>query len=388
MADMTSKGADDEENCRDSGGGVANSEGENQSCTLCSETSGNGGGFRLYLAKDLRIGLLFAGLAVSCLLLFNSTNPLKFFPTSYYSSIGAGSPVGRKVRSLDVVLKSAAMEDNRTVILTTLNDAWAEPDSVFDLFLESFRVGNGTRRLLDHLIVVALDKKAYDRCLAVHHHCFALTTKGMDFSSEAEFMSTDYLEMMWRRIDFLRVVLKKGYDFVFTDTDIMWLRSPFPHFYSDADFQIACDYYRFSAADKRNSPNGGFTYVRSNNRTVEFYKFWYESRKSFPGQHDQDVLNKIKSHNFLHYIGLQMRFLDTAYIGGFCQLSRDLNRVCTMHANCCVGLDNKIHDLSALLDDWRKYMASGTGGWSVPKACRGSFGRPHKPHKHDLFWRR
>ncbi|PKI63323.1 hypothetical protein CRG98_016314 [Punica granatum] len=90
---MTSKGADDEENCRDSGGGVANSEGENQSCTLCSETSGNGGGFRLYLAKDLRIGLLFAGLAVSCLLLFNSTNPLKFFPTSYYSSIGAGSPV-------------------------------------------------------------------------------------------------------------------------------------------------------------------------------------------------------------------------------------------------------------------------------------------------------
>ncbi|OWM62691.1 uncharacterized protein At4g15970-like [Punica granatum] len=386
MADLTSKGAD-EENCSGRSGGMASSEVKKQSSSsLCLETSGNGDGVRLYLSRDLRIGLLFAGLAVSCLLLYNSTNPLKFFPTSYYSSVG-GSPMGRNV-SLDVVLKSAAMEDNRTVILTTLNDAWAEPGSVFDLFLESFRVGNGTRKLLDHLVVVALDKKAYDRCLAVHRHCFALTTKGMDFSGEADFMSADYLEMMWRRINFLRVVLKKGYNFVFTDTDIMWFRSPFPHFYSDTDFQIACDYYYFDPADKRNSPNGGFTYARSNNRTVKFYEFWYESRKSYLGKHDQDVLNEIKSHKFLDDIGLQMRFLDTAYIGGFCQLSRDLNRICTMHANCCVGLDNKIQDLSATLDDWRKYLASGSGDWSVPKACVGSLGKPHKPHRRGLFRRR
>ena len=40
-----------------------------------------------------------------------------------------------------------------------------------------------------------------------------------------------------------------------------------------------------------------------------------------------------------------MRFFDTLYFGGFCQPSKDFNQVCTMHANCCVGLDNKVNDL-------------------------------------------
>ncbi|KAG6487422.1 hypothetical protein ZIOFF_056008 [Zingiber officinale] len=51
---------------------------------------------------------------------------------------------------LEKVLKEAAME-NKTVILTTLNAAWASPGSIIDLFFQSFRTGDGTRRLLDHL---------------------------------------------------------------------------------------------------------------------------------------------------------------------------------------------------------------------------------------------
>ncbi|KAG6503750.1 hypothetical protein ZIOFF_036074 [Zingiber officinale] len=44
--------------------------------------------------------------------------------------------------------------------------------------------GDGTRRLLDHLVIIALDKKAYIRCISLHTHCFALYTEGMDFSDE------------------------------------------------------------------------------------------------------------------------------------------------------------------------------------------------------------
>ncbi|KAG6535765.1 hypothetical protein ZIOFF_000794 [Zingiber officinale] len=61
---------------------------------------------------------------------------------------------------LEKVLKEAAME-NKTVILTTLNAAWASLGSIIDLFFQSFRTGDGTRRLLDHLVIIALDKKAY-----------------------------------------------------------------------------------------------------------------------------------------------------------------------------------------------------------------------------------
>ena len=107
------------------------------------------------------------------------------------------------------------MQD-RTVILTTLNEAWASPNSVIDLFLESFRIGYGTRRLLNHLVIIALDEKAFKRCLALHTHCFALVTEGVDFHTEAYFMTSAYLKMMWRRIDFLRAILEMGYNFVFT----------------------------------------------------------------------------------------------------------------------------------------------------------------------------
>lgn len=112
-------------------------------------------------------------------------------------------------------MNNAATED-KTVIITTLNEAWAMPNSIIDLFLESFRIGHHTRRLLNNLVIVALDDKAFRRCLSLHRHCYALSTEGIDFSKEAYFMTPDYLKMMWKRIDFLRSVLEMGYNFIFT----------------------------------------------------------------------------------------------------------------------------------------------------------------------------
>ncbi|RZC50339.1 hypothetical protein C5167_018759 [Papaver somniferum] len=52
---------------------------------------------------------------------------------------------------LERLLKAAAMKD-KTVILTTLNEAWAAPapNSILDLFLESFKIGENTKNLLNH----------------------------------------------------------------------------------------------------------------------------------------------------------------------------------------------------------------------------------------------
>ncbi|KAG5630179.1 hypothetical protein H5410_001896, partial [Solanum commersonii] len=88
------------------------------------------------------------------------------------------------------MLKNVTMED-KTVIITTLNEAWATLNSVVDLFLESFRIGDHTHRLLNHLVIIALDEKAFSRCLALHSHCYALVIHGVDFSKEAYFMFPD-----------------------------------------------------------------------------------------------------------------------------------------------------------------------------------------------------
>ncbi|KAK4490878.1 hypothetical protein RD792_001593 [Penstemon davidsonii] len=315
-----------------------------------------------------RVLVLFILVTLAACFMFSnnlSEKCFQFLPSSFYnisfsrsdnSNVYAGK--ANDENSLGSILKKASMKDKKTVIITTLNAAWTEPNSIFDLFLESFRIGNQTESLLKHVVVVALDQKAYSRCLEVHLHCYALTIAGLDHSSgQAHFMSKDYLKMMWRRIDFLRTVLELGYDFVFTDADVTWLRNPFPRFYPDGDFQISCDRYRYNSTYLNNSPNGGFNYVKANNRTVQFYKFWYTGRDYFPGKHDQDVLDMIKFNPFIKEIGLKMRFLDTAYFGGFCQPSKDLDLVITMHANCCSRLESKIHDIKMVIEDWKKYMA-------------------------------
>lgn len=165
--------------------------------------------------------------------------------------------------------------------------------------------------------------------------------------------------------------------FYIQDADILWFRNPFLRFFEDADFQIACDHFLGDPYDVQNKPNGGFNFVKSNNRTIQFYKFWYSSQAMYPGYHDQDVLNFIKFDPFIRDIGLKMRFLDTMYFGGLCEPSKDLNQVCTMHANCCFGLDSKLNDLRMMLQDWKDFMSlkpmlkrSLNLSWSVPDKCR------------------
>ena len=165
--------------------------------------------------------------------------------------------------------------------------------------------------------------------------------------------------------------------FLLQDADIMWFRDPFPQFDLDADFQIACDHFFGNPYSLHNRPNGGFLHVKSNNQTLEFYDYWYRSHEIYTEMHDQDVLNIIKFDPFVRNSGLTIRFLDTALFGGLCEPSRDLNRVCTMHANCCFGLSSKLHDLRLMLEDWKLFVSLPPTWktcphitWRVPANCR------------------
>jgi hypothetical protein len=120
-----------------------------------------------------------------------------------------------KPQDLADLLRGAATAD-RTVLMTALNEAWAAPGSFLDLFLESFQHGENTAYLVQHLLVVAMDRKAFDRCNAVHPFCYWFRVEGMDFAAEQKYMKGDYLEMMWNRNKFQQTILELGYTFLFT----------------------------------------------------------------------------------------------------------------------------------------------------------------------------
>ncbi len=117
-------------------------------------------------------------------------------------------------KTLGDLLKSASMP-NKTVILTPLNHAWVAA-GMLDIYFESFREGENIQELVNHIVIVAVDKMTYDSCTQIHPHCFMLRTNGVNFSGEKVYMTEDYFRMTWRKIKFLQNVLEMGYNFIFS----------------------------------------------------------------------------------------------------------------------------------------------------------------------------
>lgn len=122
--------------------------------------------------------------------------------------------------ALAEALSEASMENslNRTVIIAIVNKAYVEGDKpMLDLFLDSFFLGEGTRELVDHLLLVSVDQKSFERCKFLRLRCYRLKMDdGVDSSGEKLYMSRGFIKMMWRRTLFLGDILKRNYSFIFT----------------------------------------------------------------------------------------------------------------------------------------------------------------------------
>ncbi|KAJ0772080.1 putative nucleotide-diphospho-sugar transferase [Helianthus annuus] len=117
---------------------------------------------------------------------------------------------------LEAALEGASMA-NKTVIIAVVNRAYTKGDKpMFDIFLDGFWLGEDTRQLTNHLLIVAVDQTAFERCMFLRLHCYWLKTDGDDFVDEKVYMSEDFIKMMWLRTRFLGDVLRHGYNFIFT----------------------------------------------------------------------------------------------------------------------------------------------------------------------------
>jgi len=128
----------------------------------------------------------------------------------------AAAPAQSEFAGLAELLPKVATDDG-TVIITSVNEAFARPNSLLDLFRESFRAGEGIEHLLSHVLVVAVDDMAFAHCAAVHPHCYLLEVhSNLNLSSANEFMSEAYVELVWTKLSLQQRVLELGYSFLFT----------------------------------------------------------------------------------------------------------------------------------------------------------------------------
>ncbi|EOA37614.1 hypothetical protein CARUB_v10012005mg [Capsella rubella] len=285
------------------------------------------------------------------------------------------------VDDLEAALRKAAAGNNKTVIITMVNKAYVEDvgrgRTMLDLFLESFWEGQGTRPLLDHLMVVTADQTAYDRCRFKRLHCYKMETDGLDLEEEKIFMSKGFIEMMWQRTRLLLDVLRRGYHVIFTDTDVMWLRNPLSQLNVSLDMQISVD----STFRGGHLINTGFYHVRSNNKTISLFRQWYDMRLNSTGMKEQDVLKNLLDSGYFDQLGLSVGLLNTNEFSGFCQDSSDMGAVTTVHANCCRHISAKVFDLTRVLRDWKRYKASHVNSkWSPHVMCGRSWNDTYIPN--------
>ncbi|RLN03784.1 hypothetical protein C2845_PM13G17460 [Panicum miliaceum] len=142
-------------------------------------------------------------------------------PANITSDDGGSAPAGDveeeqdRFPGLAELLPRVATAD-RTVIVTSVNEVWAAPGSLLDLFRESFRNGEGIEHLLNHTLIVAVDAGGFDRCRAVHPHCYLLEVRSANVSAANRFLSKGYLELVWTKLSLQQRVLELGYNYLFT----------------------------------------------------------------------------------------------------------------------------------------------------------------------------
>ncbi|KAK1399703.1 Nucleotide-diphospho-sugar transferase [Heracleum sosnowskyi] len=318
-------------------------------------------------------------------ILFNQTTIKSFiFPALQQSQTQSHNTLNLKPKTykddLDAALARASGE-NKTIIIAIVNKAYVEGyKPMLDIFLDGLWLGEDTQGLKDHLLVGAMDQTSYRRCLFHGLHCYKLKTDGVDFVSEKLYMSDEFIKMMWRRTLFLGEVLKRGYNFIFTDTDVLWLRNPFPKLIVNGsiDLQISTDKFNGDPWSEQNLINTGFYMVRSNNKTIALFDSWYAQKNNSRGLKEQDVLLNLMHQGLFHNLGLKVMFLDTVLFSGFCENSRDARLVSTVHANCCRSIVAKVADLSTVMADWRRFKSlsaneSSTFFWSPHDRCINSW---------------
>lgn len=106
---------------------------------------------------------------------------------------------------------------DRTVILTMVDKAWASPGSILDVFLQGLRVGEGTQKFLNHLVIVTMDSQAFDYCTSLHPYCLhpSISSHYVDFIRQSTGTSNHNL-FSWKRNYLLYKVIQLGYNLIYT----------------------------------------------------------------------------------------------------------------------------------------------------------------------------
>ena len=216
----------------------------------------------------------------------------------------------------------AAAELNRTVIITAANHGYLPHLSNFACFMHRMKM---------KFLTFALDSKLFEETRDIedmhvlHYNLSGINTSDIeDMSRQHEFRQGFFNEITIRKLRAAYSVLARGYNILFSDTDVAIVNDPISYLLSKKvdyahsinDVCPMAGPFNISAGHEGNT---GFYFVRSNVRTLNMWRQVIETFKHFPEFDDQSIFwNALKSKNvsnFRVYENCTAEYLPTTVSG-------------------------------------------------------------------------
>ena len=235
----------------------------------------------------------------------------------------------------DVELARQDLDDPNWIVLVTVNTGY------LDFFQNWFRYFRNLK-LIVPVIVIAEDNKCFEKLQQLFSNTsYSLTierSSSDNTESVANFDSAHFNKLVGERPTHILKYLQLGKNVLYSDTDSVWLRNPFPHFVGEFDIWAQLDNVYHCT---------GFLAIKTNQRTLQFIREWktyiLEKRNSINDQIGFLEMDKsrvcIQGLNTNFFPAGYQYFDETNYTGY--PNAKYANAV-VVHNNYIVGHDKKI----------------------------------------------
>ncbi|XP_054756801.2 uncharacterized protein LOC129262837 [Lytechinus pictus] len=236
--------------------------------------------------------------AVAMTIIFTFTGPVYLGPRITPRSLPQirGSIADRDVVATtdiadeDVEGATDIVPRNKRMILATTNSGFLH---FTKNWLESLKRSG----VQDRIVIVAEDAASFKAINAFTDYPSLEVKLAADAKHHKEgvlkFSSEGYLKFVNKRPSYISHFLKKGFDVLFSDVDIVLLQDPFPHFDDDLDVTLQMDVWKKDNHNHSDVFCAGFVYYQSTNATREFLKRFMERIAADPKTPDQVILNRL-----------------------------------------------------------------------------------------------
>jgi len=153
---------------------------------------------------------------------------------------------------------------NNTIIIAPTNTGFMQLALNFNCRMRTLGVNN--------VLYWALDDTAAE-ILREYRMPFYHNPAFVSIATKEDYHSEKYLEMMYERPPFWRMVMKTGFDMLFLDVDNVVIKNPLEDIIGDADLEAQIDEMTLTMAlNMHHNPQmcGGAFFLKSNDRTLKF----------------------------------------------------------------------------------------------------------------------